>query len=79
MCVCLCVCVCVVQLLWEKEREELSLTEKQTFIDLGCGNGLLVYLLTSEGVSHCSGTSLIWTPMGQKKVSFIVRCPHFRG
>ena len=23
--------------------------------------------------------SLIWTPMGQKKVSLLVRCPHFRG
>ena len=26
-----------------------------------------------------SGTSLIQTPVGQKKVSFLVRCPHFRG
>ena len=26
-----------------------------------------------------SGTSLIRTPMGQKKVSFIERCPYFRG
>ena len=26
-----------------------------------------------------SGTSLIRTPMGQKKVSLLVRCPHFRG
>ena len=26
-----------------------------------------------------SGTSLIGTPMGQKKVSLLVRCPHFRG
>ena len=25
------------------------------------------------------GTSLIRTPMGQKKVSLLVRCPHFRG
>ena len=25
-----------------------------------------------------SGTSLIQTPMGQKKVSLLVRCPHFR-
>ena len=38
------------QLLWEEERAELELREKQTFIDLGCGNGLLVYLLSSEGV-----------------------------
>ena len=44
-------CVCVVQLLWEREREEQGLTRKQSFVDLGCGNGLLVYLLTSEGVS----------------------------
>ena len=26
-----------------------------------------------------SNTSLIRTPMGQKKVSLLVRCPHFRG
>ncbi|CAI8049009.1 Probable tRNA (uracil-O(2)-)-methyltransferase, partial [Geodia barretti] len=39
----------VLQLLWDKEREERGLTKKQTFVDLGCGNGLLVYLLTSEG------------------------------
>ena len=26
-----------------------------------------------------SGTSLIWTPLGQKKVSSLVRCPDFRG
>ena len=25
------------------------------------------------------GTPLIRTPMGQKKVSILVRCPHFRG
>ena len=33
-------------------------------------------------VSWCviySGTSLIRTPMGQKEVSLLVRCPHFRG
>ena len=26
----------------------------------------------------CSGTPLIQTPMGQKKVSILVRCPYFR-
>ena len=26
----------------------------QSFVDLGCGNGLLVYLLTEEGVSYAS-------------------------
>ncbi|XP_065890445.1 probable tRNA (uracil-O(2)-)-methyltransferase isoform X2 [Dysidea avara] len=36
--------------LWELERKEMRLDEKkQSFIDLGCGNGLLVYLLTMEG------------------------------
>jgi tRNASer (uridine44-2'-O)-methyltransferase len=44
-------------LLWEEEKKELALTEKQTFIDLGCGNGLLVYLLSSEGVVN--GTLLL--------------------
>lgn len=38
-------------LLWRQERERLQLDSnyRQTFIDIGCGNGLLVYLLTSEG------------------------------
>ena len=27
---------------------------------------------------HYSGTSLIRTPLGQKKVSLLVRCPDFR-
>ncbi|XP_065193525.1 probable tRNA (uracil-O(2)-)-methyltransferase, partial [Sycon ciliatum] len=35
--------------LWEEERERLALTQKQSFVDLGCGNGLLVHLLASEG------------------------------
>lgn len=43
------VCWCK-QVLWEEERERLGLAEKQSFVDLGCGNGLLVYLLQSEGV-----------------------------
>ncbi|XP_065830712.1 probable tRNA (uracil-O(2)-)-methyltransferase isoform X2 [Oscarella lobularis] len=38
-------------LLWQDEREQKQLPSKQTFADLGCGNGLLVYILTSEG--HC--------------------------
>lgn len=38
-------------LLWRQEREALQLGEdyRQSFIDIGCGNGLLVYLLASEG------------------------------
>ncbi|GAB1607226.1 probable tRNA (uracil-O(2)-)-methyltransferase [Argonauta hians] len=35
-------------LIWEKEREETQ-CKKQSFVDLGCGNGLLVHLLSSEG------------------------------
>ncbi|KAF7994425.1 hypothetical protein HCN44_003897 [Aphidius gifuensis] len=36
-------------LLWDNERYNLMLGDKQSFVDLGCGNGLLVYILTSEG------------------------------
>lgn len=36
-------------LLWEKERLEKGMRELQSFVDLGCGNGLLVYILSSEG------------------------------
>ncbi|GBL72225.1 putative tRNA (uracil-O(2)-)-methyltransferase [Araneus ventricosus] len=35
--------------LWNREREELQLSRKQTFIDLGCGNGLLAHILSTEG------------------------------
>ncbi|KOB70568.1 Uncharacterized protein OBRU01_15069 [Operophtera brumata] len=34
-------------LLWEDE--EMCQGRKQRFVDLGCGNGLLVYILTKEG------------------------------
>lgn len=36
-------------LLWQQEREEKDLVEYQSFVDLGCGNGLLVYILCGEG------------------------------
>lgn len=36
-------------LLWEKERLERNTQELQSFVDLGCGNGLLVYILSNEG------------------------------
>nr|CAG4646338.1 EOG090X07W1 [Macrothrix elegans] len=38
-------------LVWRKEHEKLNLDSsyKQSFLDIGCGNGLLVYLLNSEG------------------------------
>lgn len=35
--------------LWEEERSQKQLNEKQSFIDLGCGNGLLVHILSNEG------------------------------
>ncbi|XP_057562764.1 probable tRNA (uracil-O(2)-)-methyltransferase isoform X2 [Hippopotamus amphibius kiboko] len=36
-------------ILWEEERAERGETAKQSFVDLGCGNGLLVHILSSEG------------------------------
>lgn len=44
-------CLCAVQVLWAEERAEKGLTARQSFVDLGCGNGLLVHILTNEGVS----------------------------
>uniref|UniRef100_A0A3Q3FWC5 tRNA (uracil-O(2)-)-methyltransferase n=1 Tax=Kryptolebias marmoratus TaxID=37003 RepID=A0A3Q3FWC5_KRYMA len=35
--------------LWAEERAERNLTAPQSFVDLGCGNGLLVHILTNEG------------------------------
>ncbi|KAG2177941.1 hypothetical protein INT43_003188 [Umbelopsis isabellina] len=35
--------------LWQLEREQTGSQRLQTFVDLGCGNGLLTYLLVSEG------------------------------
>lgn len=35
--------------LWAEERAEKNLAAKQSFVDLGCGNGLLVHILTNEG------------------------------
>ncbi|XP_056883570.1 probable tRNA (uracil-O(2)-)-methyltransferase [Takifugu flavidus] len=37
--------------LWAEERARKGLTARQTFVDLGCGNGLLVHILTNEGHS----------------------------
>uniref|UniRef100_A0A2K5HSN8 tRNA (uracil-O(2)-)-methyltransferase n=1 Tax=Colobus angolensis palliatus TaxID=336983 RepID=A0A2K5HSN8_COLAP len=36
-------------ILWEEERAERGVTARQCFVDLGCGNGLLVHILNSEG------------------------------
>ncbi|XP_017327350.1 probable tRNA (uracil-O(2)-)-methyltransferase [Ictalurus punctatus] len=35
--------------LWGEERTEKGITSKQSFVDLGCGNGLLVHILNNEG------------------------------
>uniref|UniRef100_A0A3B4BG49 tRNA (uracil-O(2)-)-methyltransferase n=1 Tax=Periophthalmus magnuspinnatus TaxID=409849 RepID=A0A3B4BG49_9GOBI len=35
--------------LWSEERRESDLSDPQAFVDLGCGNGLLVHILTNEG------------------------------
>lgn len=36
-------------MLWREERNRLNTDRLQSFVDLGCGNGLLVYILSSEG------------------------------
>lgn len=36
-------------LLWEKDRTEKGIDRLQSFVDVGCGNGLLVHILFSEG------------------------------
>lgn len=36
-------------LLWSDGSESQEKTKKLKFIDLGCGNGLLVHILNSEG------------------------------
>jgi len=35
--------------LWEEERNRTGNDKKQSFLDIGCGNGLLVHILSSEG------------------------------
>ncbi|XP_054994042.1 probable tRNA (uracil-O(2)-)-methyltransferase isoform X2 [Sorex araneus] len=39
----------LVKVLWEEERAAQGLDTKQSFVDLGCGNGLLVHILSTEG------------------------------
>jgi tRNASer (uridine44-2'-O)-methyltransferase len=34
---------------WRQERERINTDRLQSFVDLGCGNGLLVHILASEG------------------------------
>ncbi|XP_019726911.1 putative tRNA (uracil-O(2)-)-methyltransferase isoform X3 [Hippocampus comes] len=35
--------------LWSEERAEHNVDVRQSFVDLGCGNGLLVHILANEG------------------------------
>lgn len=37
--------------MWKEERDAKDLKQKQSFVDLGCGNGLLVHILSEEGVT----------------------------
>lgn len=39
------------KVLWGEEQADKGLADRQSFVDLGCGNGLLVHILTNEGVS----------------------------
>jgi 16S rRNA G1207 methylase RsmC len=34
------------------QRKEQESERRQSFVDLGCGNGLLVHILQSEGVKY---------------------------
>lgn len=36
-------------LIWRQDRIKKQTAKLQSFVDLGCGNGLLVYILSSEG------------------------------
>ena len=47
------------QLLWKLDREKKGLTKKQSFLDMGCGNGLLVHILAAEGVSVTYSSSSV--------------------
>lgn len=38
-------------LIWAQERLNKKCNTMQNFVDLGCGNGLLVHILNSEGYS----------------------------
>ncbi|KAJ3223029.1 tRNA methyltransferase 44 [Clydaea vesicula] len=36
-------------LMWEEEGQRNGVEKKQSFVDVGCGNGFLTYILTNEG------------------------------
>ena len=39
--------------LFKRERELTGLTKMQSFVDVGCGNGFLVFLLTNVKSVFC--------------------------
>ncbi|EMP26433.1 Putative tRNA (uracil-O(2)-)-methyltransferase [Chelonia mydas] len=55
-------------ILWEEERAEKGLSKKQSFVDLGCGNGLLVHILSNEGVCLI-GKSRTYPPMQEDRIN----------
>ena len=40
-------------LIWKQEQEKSGSKKVPSFVDLGCGNGLLVYILILEGYEGC--------------------------
>lgn len=70
-------------LLWQQERKEKDLVEYQSFVDLGCGNGLLVYILCGEGHTGLGidikkrGIWDLFSPHVQLKVLAEVECQFF--
>ncbi|KAG8192430.1 hypothetical protein JTE90_017960 [Oedothorax gibbosus] len=55
--------------LWAEERKKLNLTKKQTFVDIGCGHGLLDHILQSEGhdgIGYDLRKRKIWSVYGDE-------------
>lgn len=65
--------------LWEIDAKEKGLKEKQSFVDLGCGNGFLVHILNSEGYRG-RGIDLkkrrIWTKFGEETAKVVLFFNH---
>ncbi|PRP85150.1 hypothetical protein PROFUN_07221 [Planoprotostelium fungivorum] len=63
--------------IWQMERTMDASLRKQTFVDLGCGNGLLVHLLTLEGY-HGYGIDLVSRKIWDKFKGADLRTEQFR-
>ena len=75
VCVCVCVCVCV-----KCHRRSYRGSRFQSRTAVETQTELSGHQVCSgEECPNTVGTSLIRTPMGQKKVSLLVKCPYFRG